>query len=435
LTLRVGVVGGGLVAPAMHLHYLAAKPDRFAIAALAEPSRTVREALGARYGIPDLHADYRELLGAGGVDALVVCSPAGTHAEIVLAALDAGVHVFVEKPMCITLRDADAIVAAQDRTGLVVQVGTMKRFDRAYERMLAELPASAAQLRYVSVVVNDPEFAPFFGPGEIVRGGDVPAEVIEATVASEREQVEEAVGSGDPDVVRAFSESYLGSMIHDLNVVHGLLERMDEPLPAAVVDGAWWNDGRAVTGADPATLRALRRQIGMVFQQFNLVRRASVLDNVLAGRLGWAPALPTLFGHFPAEDRRIALECLAQVGLADFAQRRADTLSGGEQQRVAIARALAQSPAVILADEPTASLDPALTGSIMDLLKTIRARRGLTLVVSQHQLETALAYETRVVGFRQGRVVFDGPPAALSPAVASTIYGEEPRRSPQGGHP
>ncbi len=208
------------------------------------------------------------------------------------------------------------------------------------------------------------------------------------------------------------------------------LNRLVEPTAGDVRVG-----GRAVTGADPATLRALRRQIGMVFQQFNLVRRASVLDNVLAGRLGWAPALPTLFGHFPAEDRRIALECLAQVGLADFAQRRADTLSGGEQQRVAIARALAQSPAVILADEPTASLDPALTGSIMDLLKTIRARRGLTLVVSQHQLETALAYATRVVVFRQGRVVFDGPPAALSPAVASTIYGEEPRRSPQGGHP
>ena len=165
----------------------------------------------------------------------------------------------------------------------------------------------------------------------------------------------------------------------------------------------------------------------MVFQQFNLVRRASVLDNVLAGRLGWAPPLPTLFGHFPAEDRRIAHECLAQVGLADFARRRADTLSGGEQQRVAIARALAQSPSVILADEPTASLDPALTGSIMDLLKMIRAQRGLTLVVSQHQLETALAYATRVVGFRRGRVVFDGPPAGLTPAVAATIYGEDAR--------
>src|SRR2546430_11363576 len=208
------------------------------------------------------------------------------------------------------------------------------------------------------------------------------------------------------------------------------INRLTEPTAGEVRVG-----GRAVTGDDPPTLRAIRRGIGMVFQQFNLVRRASVLDNVLAGRLGWAPPLPTLFGHFPAEDRRIAHECLAQVGLADFARRRADTLSGGEQQRVAIARALAQSPSVILADEPTASLDPALTGSIMDLLKTIRGQRGLTLVVSQHQLETALAYATRVVGFRQGRVVFDAPPAALSPAVAATTYGQETRRSPPGGPP
>lgn len=242
-------MGGGLVAQAMHLHYLAAKPDRFAVAALAEPSATVREALGARYGIAALHTDYRALLDAGGVDALVVCSPAGTHAEVVLAALDAGLHVFVEKPMCITLRDADAILAARDRTGLVVQVGTMKRFDPAYEAMLAELPESADELRYVSVVVSDPEFEPFFGAGEIVRGADVPREVIETTRRGEAEQVEEAVGAGDPDTVRAFSESYLGSMIHDLNVVHGLLEQMGEPLPAEVVAGAWWNQGRAVTGA------------------------------------------------------------------------------------------------------------------------------------------------------------------------------------------
>jgi predicted dehydrogenase len=249
LTVRVGVVGGGLVAQAMHLHYLAGKPDLFAIAALAEPSRAVREALGARYAVPGLHADYRALLDAGGVDALVVCSPAGTHAQVVLDGLDAGLHVFVEKPMCITVRDADAIVAARDRTGLVVQVGTMKRYDPAVERMLAELPESADHLRYVSVVVNDPEFEPFFAAGEIVRGRDVPAEVIEAGIRAERDQVEEAVGSGDPDVVRAFSESFLGSMIHDLNVVHGLLERMGEPLPARVVSGDWWNEGRAVTGA------------------------------------------------------------------------------------------------------------------------------------------------------------------------------------------
>jgi phosphonate transport system ATP-binding protein len=184
--------------------------------------------------------------------------------------------------------------------------------------------------------------------------------------------------------------------------------------------------GRPVTGASPAELREARRRIGMVFQQFNLVRRASVLENVLAGRLGYVPPLPSVLGRFPPEDRRLAMDCLAQVGLADLAGRRADTLSGGEQQRVAIARALAQSPSVILADEPTASLDPQLTGAIMDILKTINVERGLTLVVSQHQLETALAYATRIVGFRRGRVRFDGPPSAVVPAVVDTIYSEAP---------
>jgi predicted dehydrogenase len=249
LRLRVGVVGGGLVAQAMHLHHLAARRDRFELAGLAEPSRTIREALGARYAIPSLHADHRALLDAGGLDAVVVCSPAGTHAEIVLDALDAGLHVFVEKPMCITLADADAIVSARDRAGRVVQVGTMKRFDPAYERMLEELPDSAGDLRYVSVVVNDPEFEPYFEPGELVRGSDVPREVIEATRAAESAQVEAAVGSGAPDVVHAFSESFLGSLVHDVNLVHGLLERMSEPLPAEVVGGDWWNEGHAVSGS------------------------------------------------------------------------------------------------------------------------------------------------------------------------------------------
>jgi phosphonate transport system ATP-binding protein len=183
--------------------------------------------------------------------------------------------------------------------------------------------------------------------------------------------------------------------------------------------------GRAVTGADPVALRQARRQIGMIFQQFNLVRRASVLANVLAGRLGYVPVLPSLVGRFPPADRALALESLAQVGLAELADRRADTLSGGEQQRVAIARALAQSPSVILADEPTASLDPQLTGTIMGILRHINETRGLTLVVSQHQLETALEYGTRVIGFRTGRVCFDGPPAAVTPAVVKAIYGDE----------
>jgi phosphonate transport system ATP-binding protein len=183
-------------------------------------------------------------------------------------------------------------------------------------------------------------------------------------------------------------------------------------------------DGREVTSAGPAELRAIRRRIGMVFQQFNLVRRLSVIDNVLAGRLGYVREMPSLVGRFPDADRTLARECLAAVDLAHLADRRADTLSGGEQQRVAIARALAQGPAVILADEPTASLDPQLTTTIMDILRRINIERGLTLVVSQHQLETARAYATRLVGFRAGRVVFDGPPAAATPAAVRTIYGE-----------
>jgi phosphonate transport system ATP-binding protein len=184
--------------------------------------------------------------------------------------------------------------------------------------------------------------------------------------------------------------------------------------------------GHEVTGAAPAALRESRRRIGMIFQQFNLVRRVSVIENVLAGRLGYVPAVPSLVGRFPTEDRRRANECLAQVGLGHMAARRADSLSGGEQQRVAIARALAQDPVVILADEPTASLDPQLTGSIMDLLRRINEEHGITLVVSQHQLETALAYAGRIVGMRQGRVIFDGPPAAVTPDVVRTVYGEPP---------
>jgi phosphonate transport system ATP-binding protein len=139
------------------------------------------------------------------------------------------------------------------------------------------------------------------------------------------------------------------------------------------------------------------------------------------------PTWPSLLGRFPA-DRQLALECLSQVGLASLADRQAGTLSGGEQQRVAIARALAQRPKVILADEPTASLDPHLASSIMEILRTINRERGLTLVVSQHQLETALAYGTRVVGFRAGRIRFDGPPSAVTPAVARAVYGDEEAR-------
>src|SRR5262249_38661076 len=156
---------------------------------------------------------------------------------------------FVEKPLCITLADADRMIAARDRTPRVVQVGYMKRFDPAWERMLAELPGSADELHYIRVMCHDPEWVPFFAEGDVVKGADVPPDVIAATKRAESEQVEEAVGDGSPGAVFAFSDAYLGSMVHDVNVVHGLLERLGEPAPGRVVGAAWWNEGRTITGS------------------------------------------------------------------------------------------------------------------------------------------------------------------------------------------
>jgi phosphonate transport system ATP-binding protein len=183
-------------------------------------------------------------------------------------------------------------------------------------------------------------------------------------------------------------------------------------------------DGMDVTSATHEQLRQARRAIGMIFQQFNLIKRATVMENVLAGRLGYAHPITSLFGYFGADDQAIAEESLRQVNLLDLAERRADTLSGGQQQRVAIARALAQRPKVILADEPTASLDPKLTRVIMDILKEINAEQGITLIISQHLIDVALAYGSRLIGLHSGRVVFDGSAQQLTPTMIQRIYGE-----------
>lgn len=188
-------------------------------------------------------------------------------------------------------------------------------------------------------------------------------------------------------------------------------------------NGQVFVDGVEVTAATREQLRQARREIGMIFQQFNLIKRTTVLENVLAGRLGYVHPVPSVFGYFAGEDHTIAKACLRRVGLLDFADRRADTLSGGEQQRVAIARALAQQPKVILADEPTASLDPRLTQVIMDILKEINAGQAITLVMSQHLIDVALAYASRLVGLQRGRLVFDGSPREISQGVIDQIYG------------
>jgi phosphonate transport system ATP-binding protein len=181
------------------------------------------------------------------------------------------------------------------------------------------------------------------------------------------------------------------------------------------------------------TIRAHRRRTGMVFQQHQLIGRCSVLANVLMGRLGYHGSLRSLL-PFSVAEKQLALDAIARVGLLDYALRRADQLSGGQQQRVGIARALVQEPAVILADEPVASLDPASADRVLGLLHRICKDDGITAIVSLHQLEFAKRYADRIVALASGEIVFDGPPARLGKGEIARIYGATPagaRESPE----
>jgi phosphonate transport system ATP-binding protein len=178
-----------------------------------------------------------------------------------------------------------------------------------------------------------------------------------------------------------------------------------------------------VTGASPETLRHVRARIGFVFQQFNLQRRLTVLENALLGGLARASRWRSLVGWFEAAEISRAHAILTRVGLDGLADRRVDTLSGGQQQRVAIARALLQEPAVVLADEPMSSLDPALAHTVMELLRRINDEDGITIVASLHVLELAQTYGRRVIGLSRGRVVHDGPPSSLDAATTARIFG------------
>jgi phosphonate transport system ATP-binding protein len=181
-------------------------------------------------------------------------------------------------------------------------------------------------------------------------------------------------------------------------------------------------NGREVTDAR-RDLRKARQEIGMVFQQFNLVTRLSVIMNVLTGRLSYRSSWRSMLYSFTREDRAIALECLEMVALGHKAFQRADTLSGGEQQRVAIARALAQRPKVILADEPVASLDPKIARQVLHYLKDISQRLGISVICNLHQIDFAREYAERIVGLSQGKLVFDDRPSALTSDILDKIYG------------
>ena len=193
-------------------------------------------------------------------------------------------------------------------------------------------------------------------------------------------------------------------------------------LPRALLGGEPNGAVIDILKLDRTELRLVRRRIGMIFQQFNLAKRLSVLENVLAGGLGYQPALRSALRIFTREERRLALINLKRVGLLDHAYERADELSGGEQQRVAIARTLMQRPALILADEPVSSLDPKLSRVVLDILKRVCREDGITALVSLHTLELTREYADRVIGLKQGEIVFDGATRDLSEAAVDAIY-------------
>jgi phosphonate transport system ATP-binding protein len=182
-------------------------------------------------------------------------------------------------------------------------------------------------------------------------------------------------------------------------------------------------DGQSVRHASPRQLREIRSRIGMIFQTFNLVKRTSVLNNVLMGRLHRTSTWRSLLGWYRAEDVEAAMQALERVGIVEKAYVRASDLSGGQQQRVGIARALAQEPTILLADEPVASLDPPTSHVVMRDIQRINRELGITTIVNLHFLDLARVYGERIIGLRSGELVYDGPNGHADEAVFRDIYG------------
>ena len=208
------------------------------------------------------------------------------------------------------------------------------------------------------------------------------------------------------------------------------INRLIDPTEGQIV----WN-GIDITAAKGSELRRIRRQIGMVFQHFNLVKRSPVITNVLSGRLGYVSPWNSLFNRFPTKDRQNARAALERLGITDQTDKRADELSGGQQQRVGVARALMQEPKMILADEPVASLDPVLAHSILGYLEKLNQEDKMTIICSLHYLDLVQRYSTRVIGLRDGEMVYRGTREdiqAMSDEEFKDIYGQEAERVGQG---
>jgi phosphonate transport system ATP-binding protein len=198
------------------------------------------------------------------------------------------------------------------------------------------------------------------------------------------------------------------------------INRLVEPTEGRII----WN-GLDITSAQQDELRQIRRRIGMIFQQFNLVKRSSVITNVMSGRLGYVNPVYSLFSYFPGKERDHALQSLERVGILSQAYKRASELSGGQQQRVGIARALMQDPELMLADEPVASLDPATSHSVMKYLELLNKEDGITVLCSLHFLSLARAYSDRVIALKDGKLEYDGPPTDIDNVRFRQIYGED----------
>ena len=201
------------------------------------------------------------------------------------------------------------------------------------------------------------------------------------------------------------------------------INRLIEPTSGKVI----WND-IDITAQPSSEMRKVRRQIGMIFQQFNLVKRSSVMTNVLSGRLGYISPYQSLLNYFSGDDRQRAVTNLAKVGLSEKAYVRADSLSGGQQQRVGIARALMQEPKLVLADEPVASLDPVLAHSILKYLEQLNKESKITVLCSLHFLDLVHRYATKAIALKDGELVFQGLPKEIDDAQFKAIYGQEAER-------
>jgi phosphonate transport system ATP-binding protein len=206
------------------------------------------------------------------------------------------------------------------------------------------------------------------------------------------------------------------------------VNRLVEPSSGQVIF-----DGKDLLKLDEDAMRRQRRNIGMIFQEFNLIDRLSVIDNVLTGRLGYMGNLRSLFRAYSKNDIANAVRLLDRVGLIEHMDKRADALSGGQRQRVGIARALMQRPKLLLADEPTSSLDPKTSVEIMTLMRDLSGERAIPAIVNIHNVELARRFATRIVGLSGGAVIFDGAPDALSDAYLKQIYGGESWLDGDGG--